>query len=93
MARKTEKKQQSKVSSELKKAIWQYGTGKIVQAFTKTKVTKAECNIKLNSLSFAIKVAQDSRELRNGSSLHAGFYDLILFFPVSSFILIWDRCV
>ena len=34
-----------------------------------------------------------SGELRNGSSLHAGFYDLILFFPVSSFILILDRCV
>ena len=31
--------------------------------------------------------------LRNGSSLHAGFYDLIFFFPVSSFILILDRCV
>ena len=35
----------------------------------------------------------NSGELRNGSSLHAGFYDLILFFPVSSFILILDRCV
>ena len=34
-----------------------------------------------------------SGELRNGSSLHAGFYDLILFFLVSSFILILDRCV
>ena len=34
-----------------------------------------------------------SGELRNGSSLHAGFYDLTLFFPVSSFILILDRCV
>ena len=34
-----------------------------------------------------------SGELRNGSSLHARFYDLILFFPVSSFILISDRCV
>ena len=34
-----------------------------------------------------------SGELRNGSSLHAGFYDLILFFPVSSFILLLDRCV
>ena len=34
-----------------------------------------------------------SGELRNGFSLHAGFYDLILFFPVSSFILILDRCV
>ena len=32
-------------------------------------------------------------ELRNASSLHAGFYDLIFFFPVSSFILILDRCV
>ena len=34
-----------------------------------------------------------SGELRNGSSLHAGFYDLILFFPVSSLILLLDRCV
>ena len=34
-----------------------------------------------------------SGELRNGSSLRAGFYDLILFFPVSSFILLLDRCV
>ena len=32
-----------------------------------------------------------SGELRHGSSLHAGFYDLILFFPVSSFILTLDR--
>ena len=40
-----------------------------------------------------ILVTQNSGELRNGSSLHAGFYDLILFFPVSSFILILDRCV
>ena len=36
--------------------IW---TRKIVQAFTKIKVTKAECNIKLNSLSFSIKVAHE----------------------------------
>ena len=36
-----------------------YGPGKIVQAFTKIKVTKAECNIKLNSLSFSIKVAHE----------------------------------
>ena len=34
-----------------------------------------------------------SGELRHGSSLHAGFYDLILFFPVSSFILTLDGCV
>ena len=34
-----------------------------------------------------------SGELRNGSELHEGFYDLMLFFPVSSFILILGRCV
>ena len=34
-----------------------------------------------------------SGELRNGSSLHVGLYDLILFFPLSSFILLLDRCV
>ena len=34
-----------------------------------------------------------SGELRHGSSLHAWFYDLILFLPVSSFILTVDRCV
>ena len=39
------------------------------------------------------KIVSNSGELRNGSSLHAGFYDLTLFFPVSSFILILDRCV
>ena len=33
-----------------------------------------------------------SGELRNGSSLHPGFNNLILFFPVSSLILILDRC-
>ena len=36
---------------------------------------------------------KNSGELRNGSSLHAWFFDLILFFPASSFILILDRCV
>ena len=41
----------------------------------------------------AAKKPNTSGELGNGSSLHAGFYDLILFFPVSSFILILDRCV
>lgn len=31
--------------------------------------------------------ATDSSEFRHGSLLHSGFYDLIMFFPVSSFIL------
>ena len=34
-----------------------------------------------------------SGELRNGSSLQTGFYDLTSFFPVSSLILLLDRCV
>ena len=45
------------------------------------------------SLLLSPKPATYSGELRNGSSLHVGFYDLILFFPVSSFILILDGCV
>ena len=34
-----------------------------------------------------------SGELRHGSSLYARFHDLILVFPVSSFILTLHRCV
>ena len=34
-----------------------------------------------------------SGELRHGSLLHAGLYDLILLFLVFSFILTLDRCV
>ena len=44
-------------------------------------------------ISYTPEKRTPSGELRHGSSLHAGFYDLILFFPLSSFILTLDRCV
>ena len=59
----------------------------------------SENSQKLNALSSFCVFLEWNRgcvifgELRNGSSLHAGFYGLILFFPVSSFSLILDSCV
>ena len=44
---------------------------------------------KLNST----ELVKFSSELRHGSSLHSGFYDLIMFFPLSSFILTIGHCV